>query len=289
MKMGNDYYHFLTEEDMNLMIKSEEKALCIIKDLEKICSDVENLECLQRKDDNNLSIALCRILANLFWEVEYPIMITYPSLSSLAMIGTKYKNCTYKITQYHKNPVSYCVVKSGILPQNAQRIFAEMEHEFSEDPNLKFLLAIENCFPPEEIGDIINTIPSKIKAAFIIKESERICSEIELLVTSLRKDDKTLAEKLCKILGNFLFDIEGPTIRANPSVRPVVMLGEKYKDCNYNVVRYDKISDSHPVMQSGILPKDAKRVLSEIEQKFHKDPNSFFYLELEECEVFQKS
>lgn len=126
-------------------------------------------------------------------------------------------------------------------------------------------------------------IESKMKAAIVIKELEKISSEVEQLERCLINEDKKLSEFLCKILSSILLDIEYPIIKAYPSLRPVVMLGEKFKNSTYKVVKFDKVSGLSYVMESGILSRDSAKVLSEIEKKSPSDQNSFFCLEIEDC------
>lgn len=126
-----------------------------------------------------------------------------------------------------------------------------------------------------------NQIVSRMKAAFVVKELERISSDMEQLEWRMINEDKKFAELLCKILSVFLFDIEGPIIRDHPSLRPAVMLGKKHKNSTYKVIKYDKFSGSSHTVKSGIPPADSARVLAEIETESSHDENTFFGLALE--------
>lgn len=217
------------------MVESKIKEELIIKDLEKINSDIEQLSQFLMNEDKGFSEILCKVLSFILLNIEYPIIEKHPSLHPDFMIGEKYKNYTFKLNS-----------------------------TFSE-PNRE------------------NKIKSKIKAAFVIKELERISFDIEQLSKLLMNEDKKSAKLLCEILSVILFDIEGPIIRKHPSLRPVVMLGKKYKNCAYRVVKYDKNSGSSCIVEKGVLPKDSSRVLAEIENKSPKEQDSFFCLELEDC------
>ncbi len=116
-----------------------------------------------------------------------------------------------------------------------------------------------------------------------MRELGRIRPEIEEQVARLKKEDMKLAEVLCVTLGTILVDVDYPILKAYPSLRPVDILGKKYKNAKYCVVRYNKNSGSNDIVKSGILPEDAVRALAEIENKFPKDQDSFFSLELEDC------
>lgn len=265
------------------MIESEKKALSILNYLEQICSDIESLMYILRKEDCKVANALCQVLVSFFWEIENPIIINYPSLHSIVKVGAKYKDCVvYKITQYNKLSHSCCIVKSGILPKDSQKVLTEMKNKFSNNQDFIFLLSIENCFFPKNNENIPNILPSKMKFPFIIKELERICSIIESLGTCLQKEDVKLAEALYKRSADILLNIEGPIVKTYPSLRPVAMLGKKYQHYKYKVIKYDKNLNSCSIIKSAILPEDAQRVLTEVENNFNKDQNCFFYLELED-------
>ena len=111
------------------MIESEEKALSILNSLEEICSDLERAMRILRKGNTEIANALCRILVKFFWEMEYPILETRPSLHSTAKIGAKYKDCAvYKIIQYHTISKEYNIIKSGIPPEDSRRTLTEIRN-----------------------------------------------------------------------------------------------------------------------------------------------------------------
>ena len=264
------------------MIESEEKALSILNSLEEICSDLERAMRILRKENTEIANALCRILVKFFWEMEYPILETHPSLHSTAKIGAKYKDCAvYKIIQYHTISKEYNIIKSGIPPEDSRRILAEIRNKFPNHQDYMFWLDFEKCFFPEDQKNSPDMLPSRITYPFIIKELERICSMIELSGSELQKDDIKLAEAFYKRSGEILLTVEGPIVKLHPSLRPAAMLGRRYRHCRYKVVRYDGNSDFCTTVKSAVPPEDAQRVLSEIEKGDRKNQNDFFYLELE--------
>lgn len=133
------------------MIESEAKASLILKDLEKISSEIANLERFLIKEDEKLSEALCRIIADIFWRIEHPIIREYPSLCSLVVIGERYKECTYRIVRSDRNAFTCSVLKSEILPENAARVLSEIENSHPKNQNVHFYLEVESCTPPQEL------------------------------------------------------------------------------------------------------------------------------------------
>ncbi len=132
------------------MIESEEKALSILNSLEEICSDLERAMRILRKENTEIANALCRILVKFFWEMEYPILETHPSLHSTAKIGAKYKDCAvYKIIQYHTISKEYNIIKSGIPPEDSRRtltekkVLSEIEKGDRKNQNDFFYLELE--------------------------------------------------------------------------------------------------------------------------------------------------
>ena len=124
-------------------------------------------------------------------------------------------------------------------------------------------------------------IKTKTKAAFVVKELERISLELGRVGESVYHDDPMFCEQVFKIISKIMFEIEGPVIADYPSLRPAAMLGEKYKNCTYRIICHDYNSNTDSINKTGILPEDAEKVLAKQENESADKPNQLFYLELE--------
>lgn len=132
------------------MIESEMKASLIVKDLERINSDIAQLERFLIKEDEKIAEALCKIIASIFWEIENPIIQEYPSVCPLVVVGEKYKKCIYRVVKSDRSAFTCCIVESKILPEDATRVLAEIENKYPENQDVRFRLEIESCIPTKE-------------------------------------------------------------------------------------------------------------------------------------------
>ena len=105
-------------------------------------------------------------------------------------------------------------------------------------------------------------IKTKTKAAFVVKELERISLELGRVGESVYHDDPMFCEQVFKIISKIMFEIEGPVIADYPSLRPAAMLGEKYKNCTYRIICHDYNSNTDSINKTGILPADAEKELA---------------------------
>lgn len=77
------------------------------------------------------------------FEIEGPVIADYPSLRPAAMLGEKYKNCTYRIICHDYNSNTDSINKTGILPEDAEKELAKQENESADKPNQLFYLELE--------------------------------------------------------------------------------------------------------------------------------------------------
>ncbi|MGE4564879.1 MAG: hypothetical protein AB7F32_08410 [Victivallaceae bacterium] len=273
---------------------SKMNAHAIITAIEQTSSDLAQVEKMLRQEDQVIAGTLCKLIGRIFWGMQRPLIDDCPSLSSLAVVGEKYKKCICRIVEYDRGAQKCNVIKSAIPAEEANRVLAEISSKTHENADLSYTLEVEHCSSPDD--DVVGTlhqeseksvspgwqyrcrIESKARAALIVKKLEKVSSDLGRQAFMLN-ENKKMAGIINQTLGDILTDVYYPILRVYPSLLPS---GLAKKNSTYRVVEHHWDSGANFVKKSGILSQNANDVLAETENGIPARQDFFFYLELEE-------